>query len=320
MTAIAGNLGAVYITSTPSLPLATTVCTNPSSDDVNWITSNPVARYLDSTYTPAPIVQTQCNEVEYVALTGNPTGGTFTLTFGAQTTAGILWNATASQVQTTLVALPSIGAGNVAVTGGPGPATPWMVEFTGTLGLTPQATMTYNGSLLTGGASPNVSVTNPQNGQAWTTLAAGYSVQWVGAVVVLASALLGVGASVRFFTGGGGYFPYSQLGDGHEWEITIDTAIADTTTFGSVWRTQLQTILSSTGKFSKFWNDATFMNLMTNLMVFSLFIDGSSAPTSGPRYEGYGYIKQDQDKVAVSATVDEDVSFEITGPLYYINN
>ncbi len=319
MTALAGYLGAVYVTSSPSLALPTTTCTNLSADGLTWPISNPVLRYLDITYSTPPLVQTECDAVQTVALTGNPTGGTFTLTFGGQTTAGINWNATASQVQSALIALSSVGAGNVAVTGGPGPSTAWVVEFTGSLGLAPQATMTCSGALLTGGTSPNVSVTPTQVGQGWTTLVSGYSIQYVGAVVLLVTPLLGVGAAVRFLTGGGAYFPYSQLGDGHSWEISIDTTVVDTTTFGNSWHTQLAVIRSSSGKFSKFWNDATFLNALGNLMVFVLFVNATNYP-SGPRYEGYGYLKQDMAKNAVNATVDEEVSFEITGTLYYVNN
>ena len=49
-----------------------------------------------------------------------PTGGTYTLTFGGQTTAPIPFNAADTAVESALQALSSIGAGNVVV-GGVGP-------------------------------------------------------------------------------------------------------------------------------------------------------------------------------------------------------
>jgi hypothetical protein len=64
------------------------------------------------------------SEAQTVTITGSPTGGTFTLTFGGQTTAGIAYNAVASAVQSALVALTSIGTGNVTVTGWPRPRHP----------------------------------------------------------------------------------------------------------------------------------------------------------------------------------------------------
>jgi len=95
--------------------------------------------------------------VQDIALTGNPTGGTFTLTFGGQTTGGIAYNATAATVQTALQALSSIGSGNVAVTAAPSGAG-WEVRFTGTLANSYQSVITGTGSSLTGGTSQVVAV------------------------------------------------------------------------------------------------------------------------------------------------------------------
>jgi len=69
------------------------------------------------------------------------------LPYGGQTTAGIAFNATAAAVQSALVALTSIGAGNVAVTG----AGPYSATFTGALASQPIATMTGSAAGLTGG-------------------------------------------------------------------------------------------------------------------------------------------------------------------------
>jgi hypothetical protein len=104
------------------------------------------------------------NEKHSVTITGTPTGGTFTLTYSGQTTAGIAYNANAAAVQAALEALSNIGVGDVAVTGGPGPGTPWIVEFTGTLALTNVLVMTASGAGLTGGTSPAVAVAITQQG------------------------------------------------------------------------------------------------------------------------------------------------------------
>src|SRR5436853_3648613 len=56
------------------------------------------------------------DEVQTVTLGAGNTGGTFTITFGAQTTSALAFNATAAQVQTALEALSSIGLNNVLVT------------------------------------------------------------------------------------------------------------------------------------------------------------------------------------------------------------
>lgn len=96
-------------------------------------------------------------EVQTVTITGGPTGGTFTLTFKGDTTAGIASNATAAQVQAALEALPSIDVGDVTVTGGPGPAAAFTVTFGGKL-LGDQPQMTASGTGLTGGTTPAVAV------------------------------------------------------------------------------------------------------------------------------------------------------------------
>jgi hypothetical protein len=105
------------------------------------------------------------NEVQTVTITGGPTGGSFTLTFGGQTTAAIAYNATAAAVQSALEALSSIGAGNVAATGGPLPGTAVTVTFREALGGANVAQMTATSSL-TGGTSPAVAVATTTEGSA----------------------------------------------------------------------------------------------------------------------------------------------------------
>lgn len=104
------------------------------------------------------------NEQQTVTITGTPTGGTFTLSYGGQTTAGIAYNATASAVQTALRALSTIGSGGVSVTGGPGPGTAYVVTFTGILGGSNITQMTASAASLTGGTSPAVTVTTTTPG------------------------------------------------------------------------------------------------------------------------------------------------------------
>jgi len=57
------------------------------------------------------------NAIQTVAITGGVTGGTFTLTYGAQTTSALAWNATAATIGAALNVLTSLGAGFAAVTG-----------------------------------------------------------------------------------------------------------------------------------------------------------------------------------------------------------
>jgi hypothetical protein len=106
------------------------------------------------------------NEVQQVAITGGPTGGTYTLTYSGQTTAGIAYNATATQVRNALAALSNVDTGNVTCSGGPHPGTPVDVTFTGALAGTDVAQMTASAAGLTGGTSPSVDVTTTTPGGA----------------------------------------------------------------------------------------------------------------------------------------------------------
>lgn len=98
------------------------------------------------------------NEVQRLTITGVPTGGTFTLTFGGQTTTALPYNAAPGVVQTALQLLSTIGAGGVLVSGGPGPATPYTFTFAGARGETDQPSMTVTPSF-TGGTTPAAAIT-----------------------------------------------------------------------------------------------------------------------------------------------------------------
>lgn len=98
------------------------------------------------------------NEVVTLTGTGTISGGTYTITFGAQTTSALAFSANAAAIQAALVALSSIGAGGVTVTGGPISTTPVVITFAGTLANTNVGAVTVNAGSLTG-TTPGVTVT-----------------------------------------------------------------------------------------------------------------------------------------------------------------
>ncbi|MCU0872345.1 MAG: S8 family serine peptidase, partial [Pirellulaceae bacterium] len=90
-------------------------------------------------------VPVPATEVQRLSFTGVPTSGTFTLSFGSltpSTTVALPYNADAFSVRSALEALGDIGAGEIRVTGGPLPAAPLNVEFTGRYAGTHAALMT----------------------------------------------------------------------------------------------------------------------------------------------------------------------------------
>jgi hypothetical protein len=105
---------------------------------------------------------------EQQAVTVSATGGTFTLSFGGQTTPAIQWNDPASTVQADLNSLSTIGGagGNVTVTGGPGDGagtSPYHVTFAGAFAATDVPQMAADGSNLSGEA-PTATVATQANG------------------------------------------------------------------------------------------------------------------------------------------------------------
>lgn len=126
----------------------------------------PLALATSGTYSGKAVpMGARANEGQTVTITGTPTGGTFTLTFDGETTAGIAYNANAAAVQTALEGLSNVTAGDVTVTGGPGPGTPYVVTFSGgDEAGTDVPVMTASGASLTGGSSPAVAVTTTTAG------------------------------------------------------------------------------------------------------------------------------------------------------------
>jgi hypothetical protein len=104
------------------------------------------------------------NEQQTIAITGTPTGGTFTLTFNGQTTAAIAYNATAATVIAALELLTNIGQSNLSATGGALPGSSVVVSFINELGDEAQAAMTASAASLTGGTTPAVTVTRSTHG------------------------------------------------------------------------------------------------------------------------------------------------------------
>lgn len=132
-------------------------------------------------------------EVQTVSTTGGPTGGTFTLSFGGQTTAAIQWNATAAAVQSALEALANINVGDVTVTGGPGPATPWVVTFGGRFAGENVPLMTATASL-TGGTTPNITIVETTAGGGTGSGGTQTAVGFLFNTTAVRTGLAGVGA------------------------------------------------------------------------------------------------------------------------------
>lgn len=117
------------------------------------------------------------SEVQSVTITGAPTGGVFTLSYGAQETTDLPFDATALAVQNALNALAALDGVTVSgVAGGP-----YTVTYPVTLGNATQLTGDATG--LTGGVAPAVVVATVTPGVA-PSVAAGLWMYATGPVVV----------------------------------------------------------------------------------------------------------------------------------------
>jgi len=119
------------------------------------------------------------DEVQQVATSGTVSGGTFPLTYDGQTATGIAWNATATDVETALIALSNIAPGDVDCAGGPLPGTPVTVTFQGNLAATNVPQMTTSSASLTGGGTIAVTTTTPGVAASNTfTIVPGFPLVW----------------------------------------------------------------------------------------------------------------------------------------------
>lgn len=110
------------------------------------------------------------SEVQTVTVTGTPTGGTYTLSWGGNTTAAIPYNATAVQVRDALADLPDLNYTDITTAGGPHPGTAITVQFGGQYAGTDVAQMTASGAGLTGGTTPAVAVTTTTTSSGTSTV------------------------------------------------------------------------------------------------------------------------------------------------------
>src|SRR5258708_33884734 len=113
--AIAGYQSSFLVSSQPGV--AFTNEATATSDLTTFTISNAAHRYFDKSV--PTVVQQGNDELQTVTLTGGPTGGSFTLTKGANTTTAIAFNATAAPVQSALQAMASVGANKSRVSGPP---------------------------------------------------------------------------------------------------------------------------------------------------------------------------------------------------------
>lgn len=171
--------------------------------------------FLASSVTPGGT-----DEQQTATIGGTPTGGTFTLTFRGATTTALAFNAAATAVEDALESLSTVGPGNVRVTGGPGPGTPYTVRFHGDLGRQDIELMTASGASLTGGTSPGVTIATSVAG---SNVDAGRLIVRRGTIVMAAP---GDATKTVAWDGASATTPMGVLAQ--DWEFMDNTARSNT--------------------------------------------------------------------------------------------
>jgi len=304
--ALAAYNSSVLITAQPSI--ATTNEATSTSDLTTFTITTTAHRYFDPTV--AVVVQAQYDETQSITITGAPTGGTFTLSFGGNTTGTINWNDPASTVQTRLQALASIGAGNALVTGGPGPSTPYIVEFAGTLAKTAEALITLTTNSLTGGSSPSVAIARIVGGAAWATISTGFTLFRCNARVTFAVAQQN-GTQVRFSSAN--YFAFSTFVDVGSGDFGAKMLMDDVTIFNaSGAKSYLPTLLDGQLKLTTFWvSQVRALSLVArDLLVVSFVL------STGNRYEGFCYASDMDIKYDPKKAITQAITFQLSNEFF----
>ena len=144
------------------------------------------------------IAKTGVSAVMTLTCSGTPTGGTFTLSYNGFTTSALAYNCAASDVQTALQALPSIGSGNVTCSGGAFPGTAIVITFAGTMANIPVSLLTIASQALTGGSNPLITIALTTAG-----VVAGGLKAWNGALLAAPAAPTATAVAGGTFWGDG---------------------------------------------------------------------------------------------------------------------
>jgi hypothetical protein len=140
----------------PQLKLATDTVGRPLAigDDVGAFTADPNSgtiigypAYYNSGVSGK--YYRQFDRVQNITINGSPTGGSFTLSIGGQTTGNLAYNVSAATMQTAIQGLGTQAAANATVAG----TAPYVVTFAGAA-----APIVANSSGLTGGTNPSITV------------------------------------------------------------------------------------------------------------------------------------------------------------------
>lgn len=117
----------------------------------------------------------------------------------------------------------------------------------------------------------------------------------------------------------GNYLPWGRVAGGHEWTVTPQIALVDSTEFMQTSKHHTAIPLSDgTVQVKRFYLDDSVRSVLGGKMIAVLFVDASAQP-AGPRWEGAVMLKSDAIKVPVAGVEEEDLTLQIDGDIYYLS-
>jgi len=156
--------------------------------------------------------------------------------------------------------------------------------------------------------NPNASVT-VLDGVA-TVSPANYQVSWGAGKITLTNGYTASGT----ITVTGEYLSLSQLAQGFEWQLEIQTDLEESQTFGDSWKERTAVMRGASVSLQRFYQDGYFQTNLGNRYVIALYID----QPGGTRYVCGAHMTSAGVTVGENELVKQSVQFVAVGPVEFI--
>lgn len=157
-------------------------------------------------------------------------------------------------------------------------------------------------------------ISTSPDGSTWTVQSASlYTLNGLtGTVTFNAAQTSGTQARIE----SGAYLPISQIAQATDWTLAISADLKDTSTLGSIWKSQIYAMRSATVNFNKWWEDSFYLGLLTAGNIFVLKLDTDNV--NHRYYMCYAQIQNDSIKTVNDSPVSENINCTVLGKPIYV--